>query len=71
MQAQNVPSTGLLADYLSRDALARELNITVRTLARWHWQRIGPPSVMLGGRRLYRRADVARWIEQQTDGAAA
>ncbi|MBE5315684.1 MAG: helix-turn-helix domain-containing protein [Xanthomonadales bacterium] len=59
----------LLADYLTREQLAAELHVTVRTLARWRWQRIGPPSVLLCGRRLYRRSDVAAWIEAQREAA--
>lgn len=55
----------LLSGYLTRRELARELNITVRTLARWHWQRHGPPSVMLAGKRMYRRAAVVEWMQQQ------
>jgi len=68
---QNQSNTGLLADYLTREQLASELRVTIRTVARWHWQRIGPPSVLLGGRRLYARADVAAWIRSQTEGAVA
>ncbi len=67
---QNQSGPGLLADFLTREQLAGELRVTVRTLARWRWQRIGPKSVLLGGRRLYRRADVVAWLEQQAEDAA-
>lgn len=53
----------LLKDFLTRPELAEELKVTVRTLTRWHWSRKGPPSVRIAGRRLYRRAEVAAWIE--------
>lgn len=68
MQAQT-NTAPLLGDFLTREQLAAELRITPRTLARWRWQRIGPPSVLLCGRRLYRRSDVAAWIEAQREAA--
>ena len=53
----------ILDDYLTRDELASELNVTKRTLIRWQNQRDGLPFIMLGGRVLYRRASVLVWLK--------
>lgn len=67
MQSQQKDATttedSVLGDYLSRDQLAKQLNVTVRTLARWKWGRQGPASITLGGRVYYKRADVEAWLE--------
>lgn len=52
----------LLADWISRDDLARELNLTPDTLGRWEARREGPPCTRLGRRVLYRRASVQDWL---------
>lgn len=63
--------TPILAPYLTREQLAEELHVTVRTVARWHSLRTGPPSIVMGGRRLYKRADVSTWLDSlETDAAA-
>ena len=56
---------GLLYAYLTPEQLARELNITKRTLDRWHASRIGPPRVTIGRRPLYRREAVTDWIRKR------
>lgn len=61
----------LLADYLTRQQLADELNIDLRTLSRWRWQRKGPPATRVAGRVLFKRADVVAWIESQREQVAA
>ena len=50
--------SGILADYLSEEALAREFNRTIRTVRRWRALRIGPPYVQRG-----------RDVEYPIDGA--
>lgn len=55
--------TGLLSEYLTRDELAAELRVTVRTIARWQAQPDGLPSTVLGGRTLYKRSSVLAWID--------
>ena len=57
----------VLADHLTRAQLATELHVTPRTLARWRWQRKGPPSILLAGRRFYRRAAVVAWLDAQVE----
>ena len=57
----------MLAEYISRDELAEELNRCARTLDRWHSLRIGPPRTILGRRVLYRHAAVAAWLLAQEE----
>ena len=61
----------ILAPYLTREHLAEELHVTVRTVARWHSLRTGPRSIVMGGRRLYKRSDVAAWLDSLESEAAA
>lgn len=55
----------LLADILTREQLAAELDVSVRTVDRWHNLRIGPPRIAIGKKRLYRAKAVRRWIEER------
>ncbi len=55
----------LLADWISRELLARELGLTPDTLARWQARREGPPCTRLGRKTFYRRAAVQDWIRAQ------
>ena len=53
----------LLEEYISRSELATALAVVPRTLARYEALPNGLPSVMIGGRKLYRLESVRRWIE--------
>lgn len=55
----------ILADYLTRPDLAQELGVCARTIARYDAKREGPPSLMLGGRRLYHRERARQWLESK------
>jgi hypothetical protein len=55
---------GLLADYMTPDELARELNVALVTLSRWRSRKKGPPCIKMGLRVLYSRASVRKWLEQ-------
>lgn len=54
--------TGLLQGYLDREQLARELDCTTRTI--WNYENLpdGLPSLMLGGKKLYRIESVRLWL---------
>ena len=52
----------LLADYLDKPTLARELGRTIRTLDRMLLHGDGPPCVRIGKRVLFRRQAVLRWL---------
>jgi hypothetical protein len=53
----------LLSGYLDREALAAELRVCGKTIARYEAQPNGLPSIKLGGRKLYRVDAVLRWLE--------
>ena len=55
------------SDYLSQETLARELNVSERTIARWHVLRIGPPRCTVGKTILYRRESVLQWLASRED----
>lgn len=55
----------LLADWISREQLARELGVKPDTLARWVARRQGPPCTRIGRKTLYRRAAIQDWIRAQ------
>jgi Helix-turn-helix domain len=52
----------LLADFLTQDEAAAELNICERTLDRWRWLGEGPPITKLARRVLYRRSSLLVWL---------
>lgn len=49
-------------DLLSIDDVARELQVTRRTLERWHALRMGPPRIKLGKQVFYRAPAVRDWL---------
>ncbi len=62
------PETGqaeetlLLAGYLKPKDLAKALDVSERTIARWHHFREGPPRVEIGRKVYYRKESVVAWI---------
>ena len=56
---------GILADWISRNELARELGITTDTLGRWAAQRKGPAYVKAGRKIFYRRDVVHAWLQSK------
>lgn len=70
--SEAAPSGGLLDDWMTREQLALELDVSIDTLKRWQAQRIGPPSVKMGRRTLYRRGAVRDWmVDRETRPVAA
>lgn len=63
--APDTDTAHLLAEWISRDALAQALNLTPDTLGRWEARREGPPCTRLGRKVLYRRASVQDWLRAQ------
>lgn len=55
----------ILSDFVTREQLAEELHVNLRTLARWAARRRGPKKVKVGSRVYYRRADVLEWLNSQ------
>lgn len=54
--------TLLLAGYLKPTDLAKALEVSERTIARWHHFREGPPRVEIGRKVYYRKESVMAWI---------
>lgn len=52
-----------LSQYLEREQLARELNVSMRTVERWAVQRKGPTYTRVGRKVYYDRADVIAWLK--------
>lgn len=57
---ENKPA--LLDGYISIAITAEELGVHVRTLKRWKARRYGPPSISVGQRIYYRRAEITAWL---------
>jgi predicted site-specific integrase-resolvase len=57
--------------HLTEKVLAPRLGLSVRTLQRWRWQGKGPAYLKLGGRVVYREADIAAWEESNRVPGAA
>ncbi len=55
----------LLENYLTREQLAAELEVSPRTIARWHDHPDGLPCTTMGQRILYRKSAVLAWIDSR------
>ncbi len=60
-EASDAPAN-LLADWISREHLARELMVKPDTLSRWEARREGPPCMRIGRKVFYRRSTVEQWL---------
>ena len=58
-------SNSPLSEFMRRDELARDLKRHPRTLKRWNLERKGPPYIKIGNLILYKRSDVAAWLDSQ------
>jgi predicted DNA-binding transcriptional regulator AlpA len=54
----------LLKDYYIKKELAKALGFSITAINRWQASGTGPPSILLGGIRLYPKAKVQQWIEE-------
>ena len=70
-KAPEAGAAPLLSEFMTGDDLAAELGVGKETLRRWNVQRIGPPSVKLGKRTLYRREAVRSWLVDRERGGVA
>lgn len=55
----------LLADYLSRDEAAAQLGVSKVTLHNYERLLNGLPSLRIGARRFYRRADLQAFLDRR------
>lgn len=56
---------GVLTEYFDEDQLAREIDLSKRTLKRWRVERVGPPWTRVGRRVVYRKEAVREWLRQR------
>ncbi len=68
---EDTAGAGLLDEYADRKQLAEELDISVRTLARYDGLREGPPRMMLAGKVFYHRQLAREWLKSRLEDAAA
>lgn len=66
---QENPKPAAIAELLTPNEVADQLNITRRTLDRWHLRRIGPPRIAIGRKVYYRPQSVRDWLAAN-EGAA-
>lgn len=62
IMSEAVTEPTVLDGWMTRRELAEALGVTEDTLGRWHTRRIGPPTVKIGRRALYRREAVREWM---------
>src|SRR5690606_34822536 len=65
-QPQPLPDrSGTGVRHLNQVQLARRWSISPRTLERWRWSGEGPAYLKIGGRVLYRLADIEHYEHEQ------
>jgi hypothetical protein len=58
----------ILADHISEEALADELELGLRTMRRYRAQRQSPAYVVIGRKVYYRRGAVEEWLRNRERG---
>ena len=58
------PDKSVMAEFLTRDEMAEQFGVSVRTLDRWHRLGRGPPRISIGRKRLYRVGAYRDWIKE-------
>jgi predicted DNA-binding transcriptional regulator AlpA len=59
----NANRQGVLDEWISRDDLAEQLELTTDTLARWATDGTGPARIKVGRRVFYRKSSVEKWLK--------
>lgn len=59
-----------MSDLMTIEEVAERINRTPRTVRYWiaNKAELGPLSAKIGRRRMFRRADVERWLDEQFKG---
>jgi hypothetical protein len=57
--------------YSTQTGLARQLGVSLRTLARWDDRHLGPPKIKVGKMVLYDLAKLHAWLESHERAPAA
>ena len=53
----------MLDEWINRDDLAEQLELTTDTLARWATDGTGPARIKVGRRVFYRKSSVEKWLK--------
>jgi predicted DNA-binding transcriptional regulator AlpA len=53
-------------EYLTLPEVSALIHTPTATLYQWRTKRIGPPSIKVGRRVIYRRTDLEKWLEEQS-----
>jgi len=61
----------IFKDVLCPTELARELNVSKRTLSRWARLRKGPARIKIGRKIYYRKATVENWLRRSEESFGA
>jgi predicted DNA-binding transcriptional regulator AlpA len=59
----NTNRQGVLDEWINRDDLAKQLELTTDTLARWATDGTGPARIKVGRRVFYRKSSVEKWLK--------
>jgi excisionase family DNA binding protein len=65
--AQAVSTEKHLPELLTAAELAAYLDVPVSTIHFWRGRKQGPPALKVGRRLMFRAADVADWLEAQSE----
>lgn len=57
--------------HLNQYQLGERWSLSPRTLERWRWEGFGPPHLKIGGRILYRQADVQAYENEHLRNSTA
>jgi Helix-turn-helix domain len=60
----------ILSQFFTKEDLAAELGLNMRTLDRWEALGIGPPRTLVGRQILYRRSSLLKWLASQERGSS-
>lgn len=58
-------NSGLLHEYITRDELAQQLDLSTRTIIRYSKRPNGLPFLKIGGKVRYRLQSVRTWLDAQ------
>lgn len=71
-EPEQEPTTRLLLDgFLSREQLAQQLGLSLRTIDRWEALHKGPPRVCVGRTILYNTESVREWLRTREKASPA
>jgi len=62
LRTQDNPNNGVTMNLITRQNLASQLGVSVRTLDRWHARRVGPARVKCGNMIGYRQDAIEKWL---------